>query len=142
VLDLTTAVAADTSRSGVVACVLYRDGQRIRDIAVDEIGALAGREGGIVWLGLHEPEAALLGAIQSQLGLHDLMIEDANQPHQRGKLDVYLSAIITSQSSTRSPKNSNLSRTIYSRQRWRATRSNGFIACAPDCLTCATPWRR
>jgi magnesium transporter len=31
----------------------------------------------------------LLGAIQSQLGLHDLMIEDANQPHQRAKLDVY-----------------------------------------------------
>jgi magnesium transporter len=89
VLDLTTAVAADTSRSGVVACALYRDGQRIRDIAVEEIGALAGRESGIVWLGLHEPEAALLGAIQSQLGLHDLMIEDANQPHQRAKLDVY-----------------------------------------------------
>jgi len=89
VLDLTTAVAADTSRTGVVACALYRDGQRISDIAVEDIGALAGCEGGIVWLGLHEPEAALLGAIQSQLGLHDLMIEDANQPHQRAKLDVY-----------------------------------------------------
>lgn len=88
-LDLTTAVAADTSRTGVVACALYRDGQRIRDIAVEDIGALAGCEGGIVWLGLHEPEAALLGAIQSQLGLHDLMIEDANQPHRRAKLDVY-----------------------------------------------------
>jgi magnesium transporter len=89
VLDLATAVAPDTSQSGVVACALYRDGQRICDIAVEDIGALAGREGGIVWLGLHEPEAALLGAIQSQLGLHDLMIEDANQPHQRAKLDVY-----------------------------------------------------
>ena len=88
-LDLTTAVAADTSRTGVVACALYRDGQRISDIAVEDIGALAGCEGGIVWLGLHEPEAALLGAIQSQLGLHDLMIEDANQPHRRANLDVY-----------------------------------------------------
>ena len=88
-LDLATAVAADTSRSGVVACALYRDGQRMCDIAFEDIGALAGREGGIVWLGLHEPEAALLGAIQSQLGLHDLMIEDANQPHRRAKLDVY-----------------------------------------------------
>jgi magnesium transporter len=73
----------------VVACALYCDGQRLRDITVEEIGDLAGREGGIVWLGLHEPEAALLGTIQSQLGLHDLMIEDANQPHQRAKLDVY-----------------------------------------------------
>jgi magnesium transporter len=89
VLDLATAVTADTSRPGVVACALYRDGQRVRDITVEEIGALAGRAGGIGWLGLHEPEAALLSTIQSQLGLHDLMIEDANQPHQQAKLDVY-----------------------------------------------------
>jgi magnesium transporter len=86
ILDL---VVADISRPGVVACALYRDGQRIRDIAVGEIGALAGRDGGIVWLGLHEPDAALLGEIQAQLGLHELMIEDANQAHQRAKLDIY-----------------------------------------------------
>jgi magnesium transporter len=86
-LDL--AVPADISRPGVAACALYRDGQRIRDVAVEEIGAVAGRDGGIVWLGLHEPDAALLGAIQAQLGLHELMIEDINQAHQRAKLDIY-----------------------------------------------------
>ena len=87
ILDL--AVAGDISRPGVVACALYYDGRRVRDIAVEEIGAFAGRDGGIVWLGLHEPDAALLGAIQAQLGLHELLIEDANQAHQRAKLDVY-----------------------------------------------------
>jgi magnesium transporter len=87
ILDL--AVAGDISRPGVVACALYCDGRRVRDIAVEEIGAFAGRDGGIVWLGLHEPDAALLGAIQAQLGLHELLIEDANQAHQRAKLDVY-----------------------------------------------------
>jgi magnesium transporter len=86
-LDL--AVPADISRSGVVACALYGDGQRVRDVAVEEIGAIAGRDGEIVWLGLHEPDAALLGEIQAQLGLHELMIEDANQAHQRAKLDIY-----------------------------------------------------
>ena len=90
ILDL---VVADISRPGVVACALYRDGRRIRDIAVGEIGALAGRDGGIVWLGLHEPDAKLLGEIQVQLGLHELMIEDANQPHQRAKLDIYDSVL-------------------------------------------------
>ena len=89
VLDLATAVAADTSRPGVVACALYHDGQRVQDVAVDEIGEFAGRDGGIVWLGLHEPDAALLGTIEAQLGLHELMIEDANQAHQRAKLDIY-----------------------------------------------------
>jgi magnesium transporter len=83
------AVPADISRPGVVACALYRDGQRVRNVAVEEIGASAGRDGGIVWLGLHEPDAALLGTIQAQLGLHELMIEDANQAHQRAKLDIY-----------------------------------------------------
>ena len=42
-----------------------------------------------MWLGLHEPDAPLLGEIQAQLGLHELMIEDANQAHQRAKLDIY-----------------------------------------------------
>jgi magnesium transporter len=49
----------------------------------------AGRDGGIVWLGLHEPNTELLAEIQAQLGLHELMIEDANQAHQRAKLDIY-----------------------------------------------------
>ena len=88
-LDLTTAVSADTSRPGVVAWALYRDGQRVQDIAIEEIGEFAGRDGGIVWLGLHEPDAALLGMIATQLGLHELMVEDANQAHQRAKLDIY-----------------------------------------------------
>ena len=88
-LDFVVARTANASRPGVVACALYRDGRRVCDVAVEEIGALAGRESGIVWLGLHEPDAALLGVVQSQLGLHELMIEDANQAHQRAKLDVY-----------------------------------------------------
>src|SRR5215467_10516440 len=85
--------AADTLRPAVVACALYRDGQRVQDIAIEEIGGFAGRDGGIVWLGLHEPDAALLGTIEAQLGLHELMIEDANQAHQRPKLDVYDSVL-------------------------------------------------
>jgi magnesium transporter len=73
----------------VVACALYRDGRRVRDVTVEEIGASAGHDGEIVWLGLHEPDGALLGTLQAQLGLHELMIEDANQAHQRAKLDIY-----------------------------------------------------
>jgi magnesium transporter len=76
-------------QSGVVACAFYRDGRRERDIAAEEIGGLVGREGGIIWLGLHEPDVALLDDLKAQLGLHDPMIEDVNQTHQRAKLDVY-----------------------------------------------------
>ncbi|MFL5265410.1 MAG: magnesium/cobalt transporter CorA [Stellaceae bacterium] len=88
-LDLAVTEPADTSRRGVIACALYSNGRRVRDVAVDEIGTFAGRDEGIVWLGLHEPEEALLATIQLQLGLHELIIEDANQAHQRAKLDIY-----------------------------------------------------
>jgi magnesium transporter len=88
-LDLADIEAADVRRHGVIACALYRDGRRVRDVAVEEIGALAGQDGCIVWLGLHEPDAELLSLMQTQLNLHELMIEDANQAHQRPKLDVY-----------------------------------------------------
>jgi magnesium transporter len=87
-LELVDIEAAEVQR-GVIACAFYRDGRRERDIAVEEIGALVGREGGIIWLGLDEPDGALLGILKAQLGLHELMIEDANQAHQRAKLDVY-----------------------------------------------------
>ena len=74
-LDLVGSDAIEVGQ-GVVACALYRDGRRGRDVAVEEIGALAGRDGGIVWLGPHEPDEALLSVLKAQLGLHELMIED------------------------------------------------------------------
>jgi magnesium transporter len=90
VLDFTPETADTPPRRGIVACALYRDGQRVRDIAVDELSAAAGNEGGgVVWLGLHEPDEKLLDLVKTQLCLHELMIEDANQAHQRAKLDVY-----------------------------------------------------
>jgi magnesium transporter len=86
-LDLVD-IEASAAR-GIVACALYRDGKRQRDIAVGEIGALAGCDGGIIWLGLYEPDDTLLGILKAQLNLHELMIEDANLAHQRPKLDIY-----------------------------------------------------
>ena len=76
-------------RPGVVDCALYRDGHRVRGVDVEELATLAGQEGCVVWLGLHEPDQGLLGLIQAQLGLHELMIEDANHAHQRSKLEIY-----------------------------------------------------
>jgi magnesium transporter len=40
-----------------------------------------------VWLGLHEPDDALLLRIQAEFGLHELAIEDAHHGHQRPKIE-------------------------------------------------------
>jgi magnesium transporter len=86
---------SEESRRGVIACAHYQNGVR-RDIPIEESGAEALRETGIVWIGLHEPDAALVRVIQEQFGLHELLIEDVNQAHQRPKLDTYDEAVFVS----------------------------------------------
>jgi magnesium transporter len=94
-LDLEAHQSTDTPQrqSGVVNCALYRDGVRVRDVAVEELRTLSAQEGSVVWLGLHEPDQELLDLIKAQLGFHELMIEDANKAHQRPKLDIYDNAL-------------------------------------------------
>ncbi len=79
---------SEASRKGIVTCAFYQDGVR-RDISIDECGLTTLRQSGIVWLGLHEPDDELVQLIQDQFGLHELLIEDVHQAHQRPKLDTY-----------------------------------------------------
>ncbi len=66
-----------------------RSGQRTGTISVDQISDVLKQDGQFVWLGLHEPDEALLDKIQEEFGLHDLAIEDAHHAHQRPKVEVY-----------------------------------------------------
>jgi magnesium transporter len=74
----------------VINCAAYsRDGQR-RDISLDEISdVLAVDDGSFVWVGLYEPDEGILDKLQEEFGLHDLAIEDANNAHQRPKIENY-----------------------------------------------------
>ena len=84
-----------TSRAGmVVNCVAYKaDGSRIGDIALDDISDVRQQAGAFVWVGLHEPDEALLLKLQEEFDLHDLAIEDAQTAHQRTKIEAYDDAI-------------------------------------------------
>ena len=75
----------------VVNCVAYdAHGRRIGDISLDAISdVLAADDGSFVWVGLYEPEYALLDKLQEEFGLHDLAIEDAQHAHQRPKIEAY-----------------------------------------------------
>ncbi len=87
----TTAVAAPTAiPTCVINCAVYdRAGQR-RDIGLDAISdVLATDDGSFVWVGLYEPEDALLDKLQEEFGLHDLAVEDAQHAHQRPKIEAY-----------------------------------------------------
>jgi magnesium transporter len=74
----------------VVNCVAYRsDGQRIGDIGLDAISDVLKERDTFVWVGLHEPDEALLLKLQEEFNLHDLAIEDAQAAHQRTKIEAY-----------------------------------------------------
>lgn len=74
----------------VINCVAYApDGGR-RDITLDAISdVLDVDDGSFVWVGLYEPDRALLAKMQEEFGLHDLAIEDARNAHQRPKIETY-----------------------------------------------------
>lgn len=73
----------------VVNCAAYEDGRRVRNIPIEEISEVIKIPGQFVWVGLHEPDEALLRQIQAEFGLHDLAVEDALRAHQRPKLEEY-----------------------------------------------------
>ena len=86
----TTLPPESVADSPVVNSVVYgRDGSR-RDITLDEISdVLAVDDGSFVWVGLFDPEPALLGKLQEEFCLHDLAVEDARNAHQRPKIEAY-----------------------------------------------------
>jgi magnesium transporter len=89
-LTATASQPANASSATIVNCVLYRaDGTRLRDIGVDEISQALKEPGPFVWVGLHEPDERLLLKLQEEFDLHDLAIEDAQQAHQRTKVETY-----------------------------------------------------
>ena len=76
-------------QEGVVACVAYAEGRRLGDVAIPDISDVLTHPGQFVWIGLHDPSAALLQQIQQEFELHDLAVEDAQVAHQRPKLEQY-----------------------------------------------------
>ncbi|WP_038576918.1 MULTISPECIES: magnesium and cobalt transport protein CorA [Ensifer] len=76
-------------RQGVIAAAVYENGVRIQDIQVEDASKWRNRPNAVIWIGLHEPDAALLRQVQREFDLHDLAIEDACKAHQRPKLEIY-----------------------------------------------------
>ena len=88
----------------VRACVAYdRSGQRVGDIPLESISDMLALPDRFVWVGLYEPDAALLAQMQEEFGLHPLAVEDAGKAHQRPKLEAYgESLFVVARSASRS----------------------------------------
>lgn len=72
-----------------MASVAYARGTRVGDVPLDDISEVLARSDHWVWIGLYEPDEALLRKIQEEFALHDLAVEDARAAHQRPKVERY-----------------------------------------------------
>jgi magnesium transporter len=83
-------IAKPVLPSCVINCVVYdKEGKR-HDITLDAISdVLAQDDGSFVWVGLYEPADTILEKLQEEFSLHDLAVEDAQNAHQRPKLEAY-----------------------------------------------------
>lgn len=77
----------------IVNCVVYDRGQRLSDIALNEVRAHLDRRGCFVWVALKDPEPSELATLQEEFGLHELAVEDAQKGHQRPKVEEYGSSL-------------------------------------------------
>jgi magnesium transporter len=77
----------------LVNCVAYDRGQRLSDIALNEVRTHLDRRGCFVWVALKDPQPSELAVLQEEFGLHELAIEDAQKGHQRPKIEEYGSSL-------------------------------------------------
>ena len=77
----------------IVDCAHYEDGARQHEEALSAEQAAEirkrGRPGEFVWIGIHEPEHGDLERLQQLFDLHELAVEDAQNAHQRPKIEDY-----------------------------------------------------
>ena len=73
----------------LVNCAAYEDGRKLGDIAKADIHRYLDRPNCFVWVALRDAEPEELAELQREFGLHELAVEDAQQGHQRPKLEEY-----------------------------------------------------
>jgi len=73
----------------LINCVAYQDGKRIAEIQPGEIHHYLTMPGCFVWVALLERDPETLAQMQAQFALHPLAVEDAQNGHQRPKIEDY-----------------------------------------------------
>jgi len=80
----------------LINSAIYRHGERIvspKSLA-ETHAQLKANPGGMAWIGLYRPSAATIANLGELFDLHELLIEDVIQAHQRPKLERYGSTLL------------------------------------------------
>jgi magnesium transporter len=73
----------------VIAARIYRDGRLLCEADATTATPKLEQKGDFVWIGLREPDDALLNTISNNFGLHELAVEDALDARHLPKMESY-----------------------------------------------------
>ncbi|MDP9901666.1 magnesium/cobalt transporter CorA [Variovorax ginsengisoli] len=73
----------------LINCVVYENGTKLADIPVSRINEYIALPNCFVWVALHDPAPEEMDEVQQAFGLHALAVEDAQNGHQRPKVEEY-----------------------------------------------------
>jgi magnesium transporter len=73
----------------LINCVAYQDGKRIAEIEPRDIHRYIAMPDTFVWVALLERDPATLEQMREEFDLHPLAVEDAQNGHQRPKIEEY-----------------------------------------------------
>ena len=73
----------------VIAAYLYRNGERVREVSIDETVHCPADKSEFVWIGLYEPTLDEMRTLAERYNLHPLAVEDAVSGNQLPKVDIY-----------------------------------------------------
>jgi magnesium transporter len=73
----------------LINCVVYENGTKLADIPVSRINEYIALPNCFVWVALHDPTQEEMDEVQQAFDLHPLAVEDAQNGHQRPKVEEY-----------------------------------------------------
>ena len=73
----------------LINSIVYENGQRVAQLAPEDISEHLHRPGSFVWVALKDATDDELARMKEEFALHPLAVEDASHGHQRPKLEEY-----------------------------------------------------
>lgn len=77
----------------LVNCAAYQKGRKLADLAIDDLNAYRDVPDAFIWVALKDPGPGELAHLMTQFGLHELAIEDAQNGHERPKIEEYTDSL-------------------------------------------------
>jgi magnesium transporter len=121
--------AATIADDDAVDSRAYRQGHLVDEgFGPDRLGELLADASTVVWLDLHQPSRHQLEELCVPLGLHELAVEDALEPHQRAKVDHYDTHVFLATQAVHAADGAGLRTTevdVFLGERWLVTVRKG-----------------